>query len=158
METLTTYEVESGKRAKLVRNAKKPVCKPAELDAFWHDGDKVSDKCKGSIEALSGHLMGATAIAGAKNFLVLFRGERLGELGVLDSKSLAEKKSIKMPWCAEGGEGETSNAAASEGGGGDKDDKKSGDKDEKDEEKKEAPKGTRGAPKKTSADPEEGGE
>lgn len=135
MQTLTTYELETGKRAKLVRSAKKPACKAAELDAFWHDGDKVSDKCRGSIEALSGHLMGATAVAGAKNFLVLLRGDRLGELGVLDAKSLVEKKAIKLPWCAaeeEGGEGTA--------------------------EEKEAPSGTRGAQQKTSSDPEEGGE
>lgn len=139
-EIMTTYEVETGKRAKLVRAAKKPACKAAELEAFWKDGDKVSDKCKGSIEALSGHLMGATAVAGARNFLVLFRGDRLGELGVLDARSLKEAKALKMPWCpAEGGDTEEASESddedASEGKGG---------------------KNTRGA--KTSADPEEGGE
>ncbi len=139
METLTTYEVETGKRAKLVRTAKKPACKPAEIDAFWKDGDKVGDKCKGSIEALSGHLIGATAVAGAKNFLVMLRGDRLGELGVLDAKTLAEKKSIKMPWCTDDA-----------GGGSDKDAAAKG-------EAESAPKkSTRGA--KTSSDPEEGGE
>ena len=46
--------------------------------------------------------MGATAVAGSKNFLVLLRGPRLGELAVIDSKTLAEKKAIKLPWC-EGG-------------------------------------------------------
>jgi len=151
METMTIFEVADGKRSKLVRNAKKAACKPAELDAFWHDGEKVSDKCKGSVEALSGHLMGATAVAGAKNFLVLLRGDRLGELGVLDAKTLAEKKAIKMPWCTEGGEG---------GGGGDGD--KEGDADEKADKadaappKEKAKSTTRGA--KTSSDPEEGGE
>lgn len=133
METLTVYDVADGKRTKLVRNAKKAACKPAEADAFWHDGEKVSDKCRGSIEALSGHLMGATAVAGAKNFLVLLRGDRLGELGVLDAKTLAEKKAIKMPWCTE------------DEGGADSDD---GAKDTTSK--------TRGA--KTSSDPEEGGE
>ncbi len=141
METMTVVEVADGKRSKLVRNAKKPACKAAELDAFWHDGDKVGDKCRGSVEALSGHLMGATAVAGAKNFLVLLRGDRLGELGVLDAKTLQEKKAIKMPWCE--GEGGGADAGAS------KDDAK---------EPAEAPKGTRGATKKTSSDPEEGGE
>ncbi|NVB77531.1 MAG: hypothetical protein HOV81_03970 [Kofleriaceae bacterium] len=102
METLTTYQVDNGARAKLVRKVPKYSCKPAELDAYWHGGDKVTDKCKGSIEKASGNLMGATAVAGAKNFLVLLRGPRLGELGVLDSKSLAEKKAIKLQWC-EGG-------------------------------------------------------
>jgi len=142
METLTIYETADGKRSKLVRNAKKAACKPAELDAFWKDGEKVSDKCKGSIEALSGHLMGALAVAGAKNFLVLLRGDRLGELGVLDAKTLQEKKAIKMTWCAEG----------AEGGGGDKE--KDSDADATEEKRS----GTRGATKKTSSDPEEGGE
>jgi hypothetical protein len=110
METVTVYEIDSGKRTKLVRTAKKPACKPAELDAYWHDGDKVGDKCKGSIEAISGHLVGATAVAGAKNFLVLLRGDRLGELGVLDAKTLAEKKAIKMAWCGEGGDAKPADA------------------------------------------------
>lgn len=147
METMTVVEVADGKRSKLVRNAKKPACKPAELDSYWHDGDKVSDKCKGSVEALSGHLMGATAVAGAKNFLVLLRGDRLGELGVLDAKTLQEKKAIKMPWC---------DGTEAGGDAGAKND------DAKDEAPKEeaAPKGgTRGATtKKASSDPEEGGE
>lgn len=143
METMTVVEVADGKRSKLVRNGKKPACKPAEIEAFWHDADKVGDKCKGSIEALSGHLMGATAVAGAKNFLVLLRGDRLGELGVLDAKTLQEKKAIKMPWCGEGG-----------GGGETKDEPKA--EDAKDDAKKST---TRGAkPAKTSSDPEEGGE
>lgn len=143
METMTVVEVTDGKRSKLVRNAKKPACKPAELDSYWHDGDKISDKCKGSVEALSGHLMGATAVAGAKNFLVLLRGARLGELGVLDAKTLQEKKAINMPWC-DGTEV-----------GGDAGAKK----DEAKEEAAPAKSGTRGATKKkTSSDPEEGGE
>jgi hypothetical protein len=113
METLTTYQVDNGARAKLVRKVPKYACKPAELDAYWHGGDKVTDKCRDSIEKASGALMGATAVAGAKNFLVLLRGPRLGELGVLDSKSLAEKKAIKLPWCEAGG-GAAAAADASE--------------------------------------------
>jgi hypothetical protein len=99
METLTTYEIDTGKRAKLVRKVAKPVCKPDELDAYWHDGDKVTDKCKDSMDKQYGHLMGATGVMGSKSLLVLLRGERLGELGVLDAKTLAEKKAIKLPWC-----------------------------------------------------------
>jgi hypothetical protein len=99
METLTTYELETGKRAKLVRKVAKPACKPAEIDAFWRDGDKVSDKCRDSIAKASGHLIGANAVKGATNFLVLLKGNRLGELGVLDAKNLLEKKAIKMQWC-----------------------------------------------------------
>jgi hypothetical protein len=141
METLTTYEIDTGKRAKLVRKVGKLSCKPAEVDAFWHDGDKVTDKCKESIQKASGHLIGATAVMGSKSLLVLLRGDRLGELAVMDAKSLAEKKAIKMPWCgAEGGE-------------------KSDQKEEaapKDK-KKAAPAPAASAPKKAS-DPEEGGQ
>jgi hypothetical protein len=152
METLTTVVLEDGKRAKLVRQGKKPACKPAELDAFWHNGDKVSDKCRGSVEALSGHLVGATAVKGAKNFLVLLRGDRLGELGVLDAKSLVETKSFKMPWCTEGGDGgggegaDKESADAEPKGGADKGADKNDKKDKKDK------------PRTRSADPEEGGE
>ena len=151
METLTTYDVTSGARAKLVRKVPKLSCKPAELDAYWVDGDKVSDKCKDSIKKASGHLKGATVVAGAKNFLVLLRGDRLGELAVLDAKSLAEKTVIKMPWCE--GDG---------GGGGDKKEADKADAEKPAEEKAaDKPKkgATRGAvPKGDSADPQEGGE
>ena len=99
METLTTYEVDTGKRAKLVRKVGKLACKPAELDAYWANGDKVTDKCKDSVAKVSGYLMGASAIAGAKSLLVMLRGDRLGELAVMDAKTLAEKSAIKMPWC-----------------------------------------------------------
>ena len=82
-----------------MRKVGKLACKADELDAFWHDGDKVTDKCKDSVMKASGHLIGATAVTGSKNLLVLLRGDRLGELAVLDAKTLAEKKAIKMPWC-----------------------------------------------------------
>jgi hypothetical protein len=131
METLTMYEVDTGKRTKLVRRVGKLACKPAEIDAFWHYGDKVTDKCRASIEKASGHLIGANAVMGSKSLLVLLRGDRLGELAVMDAKTLAEKKAIKMPWC----EGDGAAKA-----------------DAKDEEKA-AP----AAAKKTS-DPEEGGQ
>jgi len=165
METLTTYQVDNGARAKLVRKLKtKPACKAAELDAYWHDGDKVTDKCKDSIEKIDGHLMGATAVAGAKSLLVLLRGSRLGELGVLDAKSLEEKKVIKLPWCSGdgGGEGKPS---------GDEKPKADKDAEEKapapasaDPEKEKPAKDTKQkkppakADKGDSSDPQEGGE
>lgn len=105
METMTIYEVDTGKRTKLVRKVGKLSCKPDEVDAFWHDGDKVTDKCKASIEKASGALIGATAVMGSKSLLVLLRGDRLGQLAVMDAKTLAEKKTIKMPWCEAGGDG-----------------------------------------------------
>jgi hypothetical protein len=153
METLTTYDVNNGARAKLVRKVPKLNCKPAELDAFWVDGDKVTDKCKESIMKASGALMGATVVAGAKNFLVLLRGDRLGQLAVMDAKSLAEKtdKAIKMPWCDAGGGGGEAKAA------------EKAPAEKAPAEKAPAAKApkkstTRGAATKDSSDPQEGGE
>ena len=143
METLTIYEVDTGKRTKLVRKLGKVACKPDELDAFWHDGDKVTDKCKDSIAKASGHLIGANAVMGSKSLLVLLRGDRLGDLAVMDAKTLAEKKAIKMPWCgAEGGE---------------KADKADNEEAAPKDKKKAAPAPAASAPKKSS-DPEEGGQ
>ena len=148
METLTTYDVETGKRAKLVRKVGKLNCKQAELDAYWTNGDKVSDKCKESIRKTSGHLMGATVVAGAKSLLVMLRGDRLGELAVMDNKTLAEKSSIKMPWC----DGKKAEKAA------DKAEKESAKPAEKDSPKAEAPKKKAAKGAKDSSDPQEGGE
>lgn len=103
LETLTSFEVSTGKRIKAVRKVGKPACKPDEIEAFWKDGDKVSDKCKGSMANLYGPFIGATAIMGKKSLVVLLRDDRLGELGVMDPKLLSEKSAIKMPWC-EGGD------------------------------------------------------
>jgi len=99
METLTSFEISTGKRAKAVRKIGKLACKGDEVDAFWHDGDKVTDRCKDSIAKEYGTLMGATALMGKTNLLVMMRGDRLGEFGVLDPRLLAEKRAIKMPWC-----------------------------------------------------------
>jgi len=99
-EVLHTYEVATGKRAKLVRKVAKTSCKPTEIDAYWTGGDKVTDKCREGMDKNYAHLTGASVVAGQTNFLVMLRGDRLGELVVLDAKSLAEKKSIKLPWCS----------------------------------------------------------
>ena len=100
--TVTTYEADTGKRAKLVRRLAKSPCKAADTEAYWK-GDEVPAKCKDHMEKNFAHLRGADAVAGSKNLLVLLRGPRLGELAVLDAKTLAEKKAIKLPWCEEGG-------------------------------------------------------
>jgi hypothetical protein len=110
LETMTTFQVDTGARAKIVRKMKtKPSCKAAELDAYWHGEDKVSDKCKASIEKLYGPLIGATGVAGRTSFLMVLRGSRLGELAALDQKTLEEKKNFKLEWC--GGEGEAKSDA-----------------------------------------------
>ncbi len=141
METLNTFDVGTGARAKLVRKVGKLKCKPAELDAYWVDGDKVTDKCKESIAKDRAHLTGATVVAGAKSLLVLLRGPRLGELAVMDARSLAEKSAIQMPWCG--------------GGAADADEDKAPEEQKASAKKKST---TRGATQADSADPQEGGE
>jgi len=138
MALLTTYDVTNGARAKLVRKVPKLACKPAELDAYWVDGDKVTDKCKESILKASGHLMGADVVAGGKSHLVLLRGDRLGQLAIDEQKRIAEKSKLDMPWCGAEGGGD----AAADGGA-------------KTEKKKST---TRGAVPADSSDPQEGGE
>ena len=99
-KTLTEYEIATGKRTKLVRTIKAGPCKKDEEEAFWKDNEgALSPKCKDYMAKTYAHLVGATAVAGSKSLLVLLRGPRLGELAVLDSHTLAEKKTIKMPWC-----------------------------------------------------------
>ncbi|HUG61036.1 MAG TPA: hypothetical protein VMP03_04285, partial [Methylomirabilota bacterium] len=106
--TVTSFEVESGKRTKIVRKVTNGPCKPAEVEMFWTQGGDVPAKCNAHMTKTFAHLIGADAVAGKTNLLVLLRGARLGELAVLDVKNLTEKKSIKLPWCesvgAAGGE------------------------------------------------------
>ncbi len=150
MSALTIYDATNGQRSKLVRKLTKPPCKNEEVDAYWKDeNDKVGAKCKDALQKAFAPLQGATAVAGSKNFLVMLRGARLGELAVMDAKTLAEKKVIKLPWCT-GGE-----TAASGGGNAEK-------ADAADEAKEKAPaKGATRAPMKkkpASEDPDAGGE
>jgi len=106
---ITTYEVESGKRTKIARKVSNGTCKGPEAEAWWSETGELPAKCKDHMAKTFGHLIGADAVAGKTNLLVLLRGPRLGELAVLDAKNLAEKKSIKLPWCDGGGsEGEAS--------------------------------------------------
>jgi hypothetical protein len=98
--TVTTLELDTGKRSKLVRKLGKAPCKAAELDAFWLDsGGEISPKCKDYLTGTFSALVGAPMVGGAKNFLAVLRGPRLGELAVIDPKTLAEKKAIKLAWC-----------------------------------------------------------
>jgi hypothetical protein len=113
LTTLTVYETATGKRTKLVRKLPAPTCKKDELDAVWHDPNaQVSAKCRDYVTKYYAHLIGADAVAGTKNLLMLLRGPRLGELAVVDAKTLAEHKSIRMPWCDEAGGGPGAAAAA----------------------------------------------
>nr|HEX4315631.1 hypothetical protein [Kofleriaceae bacterium] len=103
--TVTEFDLATGKRTKLVRKVAKPACKPDELEQYWKDGDKVSDKCRDSMAKAYEPYIGATGLAGKKSLLIALRGPRLGELGVLDPKTLAEKSAIKLPWCDAAGAG-----------------------------------------------------
>ncbi|HET7501125.1 MAG TPA: hypothetical protein VFK02_08985 [Kofleriaceae bacterium] len=111
--TLTVYEIDTGKRSKLVRKIPAGPCKKDELDALWRDASaQASPRCKDFVAKNFSHLVGADAVAGTKNLLVLLRGPRLGELAVIDAKSLAERKTIKMPWCEGAGGGDKAAGAA----------------------------------------------
>ncbi len=113
--TMTTYEISTGKRTKAVRKLGKVNCKPDELENYWKDGDKVSDKCKGSATTQFGTLTGATAFMGSKSLVVMLRDDRLGELAVMDPKTLAEKSAIKMPWCTGDAEGKPEGGSGGKG-------------------------------------------
>ena len=167
MDTFTVYEVSSGKRTKAVHKPAKLACKPAEVEAYWTDGDKVTDKCKDSIAKATGPWVGATAVLGAHSLLFVMKGARLGELAIVDPKTLVEsKKALKMQWC--GGE-----SASSGGGAGEAQEGKAtaakpkaakamkadkADKDEEADDKAPAPKGGSRSPVKKGGDPEDGGE
>ena len=156
MDTFTIYELGSGKRSKAVRKPAKLPCKPTEVDAYWGDGDKVADKCKEGIAKASGPWIGATGVLGAKNLLFVMKGERLGELAIVDPRTLVEtKKALKMPWCGaeagdEGGPAATSPRAAAPASA-----RKPVEKNESDA--KAPGKASSRAPKK-AGDPEDGGE
>jgi hypothetical protein len=103
MSALTIYESDTGKRTKLVRKIPASPCKKDELEALWRDpAAPATSKCKDFMAKNFAHLVGADAVAGTKNLLVMLRGPRLGELAVIDAKTLAERKSIKLPWCDAG--------------------------------------------------------
>ena len=102
--TFTTWDIDTGSRKKAVRKVAKPNCKPEEIETYWNDGDKVTDRCRDSMTKLYGAYEGADAFMGSKSLVLLMRGDRLGELVAVDPKSLAEKKVIKLPWCEAGGQ------------------------------------------------------
>jgi hypothetical protein len=105
--SMVTYEVASGKRAKLVRRLPKTPCKADEAEAYWNDpANKVPEKCKEHMKKTFAHLIGADVVAGKKSLLTLLREPRFGELAVMDAKTLAETRTIRTPFCedAEGKE------------------------------------------------------
>ncbi len=98
--TLTIFEVASGKRSKLVRKVSPGPCKSAQVESFFSaEPGELPAKCLTHLKKSYDHFSGTTMVAGSKNFLGALSGERVGELAVIDSKNLSEKRSIKLPWC-----------------------------------------------------------
>lgn len=101
--TLTIFEVASGKRSKLVRKVSAGPCKSAQVESFFSaEPGEIPAKCLTHLKKTYDHFSGTTMVAGSKNFLGALGAERVGELAVIDSKNLSEKRAIKLPWC-EGG-------------------------------------------------------
>jgi hypothetical protein len=98
---LTVLDIETGKKTRIARALPKSPCSADETAAYWAGGDDVPDKCSKHMVKTFDHLVGATAVAGARNLLVVLRNGRLGDLAVLDAANLAEKKSIALEWCEE---------------------------------------------------------
>ncbi|HET9991336.1 MAG TPA: hypothetical protein VFQ65_22550 [Kofleriaceae bacterium] len=161
MDTFTVYEIGSGKRTKAVHKPAKLACKPAEVEAYWADGDKVTDKCKDSIAKATGPWVGATAVLGAHSLLFVMKGDRFGELAIVDPKTLVEsKKALKLPWCGGGetaGGGEAAEPKAAKAVKAAKPAKATKDDDDAEDDKAAAPKSSR-SPVKKGGDPEDGGE
>jgi hypothetical protein len=102
LTTLTTMETATGKRAKLVRKPPKTSCKTKDIEALIAGGDnKASAKCKKDFARHYAPLIGATVVQGKKNHLVLLRGDRYGELAVVDAKTLVENRHFPAAWCPE---------------------------------------------------------
>ncbi len=100
--TLWTYDVETGKRAKIIRKVAKSPCKPAETLSYWEGKTEgLAPKCSDYLAKTFAPYQGADLLEGARSFVVALRGARLGELAVLDKKSLAEKQAIKLTWCGD---------------------------------------------------------
>jgi hypothetical protein len=98
--TLTIFEVETGKRSKLVRKVSAGPCRSAQVESFFSaEPGEIPAKCLTHLKKTYAHFMGTTMVAGSKNFLGALSGDRVGELAVIDSKNLSEKRSINLPWC-----------------------------------------------------------
>lgn len=137
MTTFTTYEIETGARHKAVRKPTKAPCKPAEIEAYWNDGDKVTDKCRDALDkADNKQWVGATALKGSKSLVFVLKGDKLGSLAIVDPNSLDVKKTLKMEVC--GGDAAGGEASAPQ--------------------KEEAPKSRAPQRKEKGGDPQDGGE
>lgn len=106
LTTITTIDVKTGARGKLVRKPPKTKCKQKDLDAlFAGGGENASDKCKKDYAKTFEPYIGASLVQGTNNHLVLLRGERYGELAVVDAKTLVENRHLPAAWCEDKADG-----------------------------------------------------
>ena len=101
--TLTIFEVGTGKRSKLVRKVSAGPCRSAQVESFFSpEPGEIPAKCLTHLKKSYDAFTHTTMVAGSKNFLGALGADRVGELAVIDSKNLSEKRSIKLPWCEAG--------------------------------------------------------
>jgi hypothetical protein len=103
-EEMTIVELGPGTKTRIVRRPPARLrCKAAELEAYWKDrtSDAVGEDCRANLTATLEPFVGATFIAGSKSLLALLRGDRAGQLAVIDMKTLVEKRAIALPWCSD---------------------------------------------------------
>lgn len=101
LSTLTIFEVGTGKRSKLVRKISNGPCRSNQVDAYFSTEAPAAlpAKCVSHLKKTFADFDGTTMVAGSKNFLAALTSDRVGELAVIDTKNLSEKRAIKLPWC-----------------------------------------------------------
>lgn len=109
LSTLTIFEVGTGKRSKLVRKVSNGPCRSNQVDAYFSTEAPatIPAKCVSHLKKTFADFDGTTMVAGSKNFLAALTGERVGELAVIDTKNLSERRAIKLPWCEAAAEAPT---------------------------------------------------
>ena len=101
----------------------------------------------------------ASPAGGERILAILGPGSLIGELAIIDPKSLAEsKKALKMPWCDAAPGGGKAAPAPEKPERSEKSDKKSKSSPKKADSDEEKENTSRGAKPKKGGDPEEGGE
>lgn len=101
MRRLLILSSKDGKRKLLKRRVKVAPCKEGDISAYLGESTDVPAACKKHIEKVFAPYLGATIAAMPGGDLLFALADKSGsELAVLDSKSLAEKKRIKLKQCA----------------------------------------------------------
>jgi len=101
MRRLLIVSSKDAKRKLLKRRVKLAPCKEGDIAAYLGDDADVPAACKKHIEKTFAPYLGATIAAMPGGDLLFALADRAGsELAILDGKSLAEKKRIKLKQCA----------------------------------------------------------